>query len=305
MDCQPLVSIGVLTYCSSKYVIETLESAKAQTYQNIELIISDDCSSDDTVDVCRQWISRNASRFARTEIITTPVNTGTSANCNRLAKACKGKYFKIIAGDDILLPNCIEDNMNYAVEHPKCMLIVSQQQRITSEGMIYPSKQVLDFENFLQLSSPQRLHYYARTCVYFNVVTWFQSSELPKLIGWYDERASLLEDMPYLKKIFERDIKIGYHDNCTVSYRVGGISTSVEWNEKIINFKKLLIDSWFVYFRPCVSLYNPIDIWVVLCKRIEKICVYSGITICMKLFYSNYNYLKRFTKSIASCFSFL
>ena len=45
---KPLVSIIVITYNSAKYVLETLESAKNQTYQNIELIISDDCSNDDT-----------------------------------------------------------------------------------------------------------------------------------------------------------------------------------------------------------------------------------------------------------------
>ena len=50
-DIKPLVSIIVITYNSAKFVLETLESAKAQTYQNIELIISDDCSSDNTIEI--------------------------------------------------------------------------------------------------------------------------------------------------------------------------------------------------------------------------------------------------------------
>jgi alpha-1,3-rhamnosyltransferase len=66
----PLVSIVVITYNSSSYVIETLESIKAQTYQNIELIVSDDCSKDKTVDVCKKWIEKNKQRFVRTELIT-------------------------------------------------------------------------------------------------------------------------------------------------------------------------------------------------------------------------------------------
>ncbi len=53
----PLVSIIVCTYNSSKYVLETLESAKEQTYQNVELIVSDDCSTDNTVELCRKWIA--------------------------------------------------------------------------------------------------------------------------------------------------------------------------------------------------------------------------------------------------------
>ena len=53
----PLVSVVVITYNSAKFVIETLESVKSQTYKNIELIISDDCSTDDTVERCRLWLA--------------------------------------------------------------------------------------------------------------------------------------------------------------------------------------------------------------------------------------------------------
>jgi glycosyltransferase involved in cell wall biosynthesis len=48
----PLVSIVVITYNSAKFVLETLESAKSQTYQNVELIISDDGSSDNSFQIC-------------------------------------------------------------------------------------------------------------------------------------------------------------------------------------------------------------------------------------------------------------
>lgn len=49
-----LVSIVVITYNSSEYVFDTLISAKNQSYQNIELIVTDDCSSDDTSAVCEK-----------------------------------------------------------------------------------------------------------------------------------------------------------------------------------------------------------------------------------------------------------
>lgn len=54
----PLVSVIVITYNSAKYVLETLESIRVQSYQNIELIISDDCSKDNTIDICRNWIGK-------------------------------------------------------------------------------------------------------------------------------------------------------------------------------------------------------------------------------------------------------
>mgnify|MGYP000958323009 FL=1 len=66
----PLVSIIVVTYNSSLFVRETLESAKRQSYNNIELIITDDASTDDTVKVCREWIANNKNRFVRVELKT-------------------------------------------------------------------------------------------------------------------------------------------------------------------------------------------------------------------------------------------
>src|SRR5690606_12047202 len=107
----PLVSVVVITYNSAKYVLATLESIKAQTYQNIELIVSDDCSNDDTVEICRSWMVENCERFIRTELITTEKNKGIPANCNRGVTASQGLWIKIIAGDDLLLPNCISHNV--------------------------------------------------------------------------------------------------------------------------------------------------------------------------------------------------
>lgn len=117
MENNPLVSIVVITYNSSKYVIETLESAKAQTYENIELIVSDDCSTDNTVEFCREWIEKNKERFVRTELLTVPSNTGIPANCNRGYKAAKGEWIKGIAGDDILANDCVSCLMKEASKH--------------------------------------------------------------------------------------------------------------------------------------------------------------------------------------------
>ena len=141
----PLVSITVITYNSAKYVIETLESAKAQTYQNIELIISDDHSTDNTVKDCQQWIEKNKEWFIRTELITIPENTGVSANCNRGIKAAHGEWVAFIAGDDALLPHCIEDNMDYVLNHPDVKVLYSYNKMYKNE---------FKKENFLRLNPP-------------------------------------------------------------------------------------------------------------------------------------------------------
>ena len=78
----PLVSISLLTYNSDRFVLETLESVKAQTWQHIELIISDDGSTDQTVMICSNWLVENQQRFNKTQLITVAQNTAIPSNWN-------------------------------------------------------------------------------------------------------------------------------------------------------------------------------------------------------------------------------
>ena len=123
---KPIVTIGVLTYNSSKYIIETLESIKAQTYPNLILQISDDCSTDNTIELCEKWIKENKDRFVKNKIIVPEHNTGVSGNANRNWDACETEWFKEIAGDDLLIPNCIEEFMNYVDIHPDAVFVFSK-----------------------------------------------------------------------------------------------------------------------------------------------------------------------------------
>lgn len=124
---EPLVSIIVITYNSSKYVLETLESAKAQTYKNIELIISDDGSTDETIKICQEWLNTNQHEFVNTELITVEKNTGIPANCNRGVKVAKGEWIKVLAGDDVMLDDAIKKytkfvkfDSNIELVHAEC-----------------------------------------------------------------------------------------------------------------------------------------------------------------------------------------
>ena len=121
----PLISVGVIAYNSAEYILDLLESVKAQTYQNIELIVSDDKSSDNTVAICKEWISKNKDRFVRAEVIVPENNTGTAGNYNRALFASNGEWVKFIDGDDILFPNCLEDNVDFVIKHPEAKVVFS------------------------------------------------------------------------------------------------------------------------------------------------------------------------------------
>src|SRR5947209_20083704 len=117
LESLPLVSVIVITYNSASTVLETLISIKQQTLQNIELIITDDCSYDTTVEVCLNWLNLNRERFVNVTILKADKNTGVAANCNRGLKASTGQWIKFIAGDDILLTDCLYNNLHFSREN--------------------------------------------------------------------------------------------------------------------------------------------------------------------------------------------
>lgn len=223
---KPLVSVTVITYNSSKTVLETLDSIKAQTYQNIELIVSDDCSTDNTVELCRDWIEQNKSRFVRTELLTVEKNTGVAGNCNRAGAACRGEWGKGIAGDDIMMPNCIQDCMDYIAAHPDTIYLFGKQKAFgASEERCKEIDSIFDY-SFFNMTQEEQLHrlIFGENCVPATAV--FCHRQHAKAIGVKnDERIPLLEDWPKWINLLRAGVKLHFVDKVLVKYRVGGIST--------------------------------------------------------------------------------
>lgn len=257
MNELPLVSIVVITYNSSKFVIETLESAKAQTYQNIELIISDDCSTDNTVELCREWIERNGSRFVRTELITVEKNTGIAPNCNRALKMAKGEWVKEIAGDDILLSSCISDNINFIKANKEIQILFSAMYMFkddipldlkklhnpitTPMAFLLPPKEQIDI---------------LITTNFIPAPTSFINKTGLEIYGYYDEEYPMWDDYPMWIKLIKNNVKLHFMPKITVLYRQGDtISAStgkIRMNRKyylsIKKFRKhLMWDSELTY----------------------------------------------------------
>ncbi|MCW3123365.1 MAG: glycosyltransferase [Flavipsychrobacter sp.] len=97
----PLVSIVTCSYNNSEFVIETLESIKNQTYSNIELIIVDDCSTDNSVELINGWLEGYKGKY---KFICHEKNLGGSRPYNIGLQNTTGKYYCTIDSDDTLLP---------------------------------------------------------------------------------------------------------------------------------------------------------------------------------------------------------
>lgn len=237
-----LVSVVVLTYNSEKTIIETLESIKNQTYRNIELIITDDCSNDKTIKICEKWTNKNELNFKKIKIIKNSFNTGVSANMNRGIKEARGEWIKLIAGDDILLEKCIEINLNYVVKNPEIKVLFSKMKYFkveTGEKKFLKMDLLKHQEKFYNLSPSKQYEYLLKRS--FNMApTSFIQSKVLKKYNYADENFKMIEDLPLWLKFTKNGEKLNYIPKETVLYRVGN---SITRNKQILineSFLKIL-----------------------------------------------------------------
>lgn len=222
-------SIGVITYNSASTVIETLDSIAAQSYADLELVISDDGSRDDTVALCEDWLNAHNDRFIRTQIIIVEHNTGTSANCNRLFRALKGDYYTIIAGDDKMLPDGVELVRQYVASHPDTSVLFTHHQCFGGSPSEYRHINMAFNYDFFSWTPDQQLHQllFDRNCI--PAVGVFLCRQMIQAVGVeYDERVPLMEDIPIWVNLLRKGVHFEYLDQPVTAYRVsGGVSTGM------------------------------------------------------------------------------
>ena len=298
MEQDILVSVVVITYNSEKYILETLESIKTQSYKNLELIISDDCSKDDTVMICRDWLDKEGERFIRTKLITSPCNTGIPANMNRGYTEARGVWIKGIAGDDILLPTCIDDLMSIS-EGNSVLTGISQSFYVNELG-----KRVLTREypttikcSFFHLPSEKQ---YKRLLVNsFNFAPGsFIRKELFLILGGYDEHFRYLEDLPFWLKCTANGFRIVLLNKPVVLYRTQHdsmvfqrkCSYNVLFYKCLFSFRKNIVFSQ-------VPWYN-ILFWEK--ELLDRAVFYFVVYVC----HNRNNRFTRLVKSVSAYFYF-
>jgi predicted O-linked N-acetylglucosamine transferase (SPINDLY family)/GT2 family glycosyltransferase len=126
----PLVSVLIPTYNGEAFIAEALHSALSQTYQNLEIIVSDDHSTDKTLNIVQQIQCNSPISLG---VFTHP-NYGLVGNLNFCLKQARGKYIKFLFQDDLLEPNCIEEMVNLAEQDPNIGLVFSPRRVIIAVG---------------------------------------------------------------------------------------------------------------------------------------------------------------------------
>ena len=221
---EKLVSVIVPCYRHEKYIKACLESIMAQTYQNIELLVCDDCSPDSSYEIICSMRKELEARFTSVTLIRNDVNQGVTKNLNKMIQLSRGEYIKDIASDDMLMPNCIEDLVNYIETNP-CDIAFSNGWEIGEETLYIPSEEQLKKKIYEE--KPKSGKGLTGDICAYNFIS-SPAAMYPRktfdTYGIYDD-SLMIEDFEYMLRVSVNG-RIGYLDKETIWYRVADNSLS-------------------------------------------------------------------------------
>ena len=200
MHGSPLVSVLITSYNREKYIEEAIQSVLSQDYPNFELIIVDDCSTDQTAEILKRYehIDR------RIKIYINEKNLGQFANRNLAAGYATGVYIKYVDSDDIIYPSTLSYMVEAMENHPKagmgfCLLLNEGNKFLP---FVYESKEALR-DHFL---NGKTLFVGPSGCIFrtdaFNEVGKFEEYGMPSDTHLNLKVASKYETIAFPKDLF-------------------------------------------------------------------------------------------------------
>lgn len=219
---QPLVSIICLCYNHERFLPEALDSVLAQTYPNLEIIIVDDCSTDNSARIIRAYVQR----YPQLRFISTGSNLGNTRAFNMGWRASHGQFILDFATDDVLLPERVAGQ-------------VEQFQRLGPEyGVVYSDAEYISDESEHVYFHSQKYKAAPDGDVFAEVLgryficppTMLIRREVFEELDGYDERLAY-EDFDFWVRS-ARKYKYSYLPQVTTKRRLHSHSLSSGWYRK-------------------------------------------------------------------------
>jgi len=126
----PRVGVGIPVYNGANFLSEALDSILSQTYEDLEVLICDNASTDETSEICREYVARDP----RVYYVRNRWNLGAAANYRRVFELSRGELFKLANHDDLSRPTLIEECVKLLDEHPKAVSAYARAMEIDENG---------------------------------------------------------------------------------------------------------------------------------------------------------------------------
>ena len=235
---KPLVSVSMVTYNHEKYIAAAIESVVSQNVDfEIELVIGEDCSSDGTRVICKEY-ARNYPTTIR--LLENDRNLGMAANSMRTIQHCRGKYVANLDGDDIWNDqNKLTAQVKFLEENQEFGMVYSNFQAIDHESKVIDYYRIEEIRS--QFSEGQLFFKLLHTNFIPSCTTMYRK-ELINLDDADHQQFWFLQDFWYWLQIAMKS-KIHYMDKVFASWRLheGGITSSDEY---VTNTRR----PYFIYY---------------------------------------------------------
>lgn len=264
----PLVTIGIISYNNAAYIGECIESCLAQTYPNVEIVVADDASTDRSPDIIREYVKRYPNKI---RAVLAHTNAGVAPNLNQAVKAAKGVWFKTIACDDVLMPDCIEQYMREVSQYGIYSGILFGRMKSFSNSLIMDEVSAVPV--FFGFSEMERMESLSLTNTLLAPTVFIKLSTLLEL-GLANDRYPFLEDYPLWVKAAKSGVYFHCIDAVTVKYRVHeSLSMSVQrighlgYYQSLLNFSREVL--WPM--RRGLNRLKNVEDWIQLNRIIFSI----------------------------------
>lgn len=244
MKTNPIVSVMIPCYNHAAFLGDCLNSILAQDYEQIELLICDDCSTDDSFAVIQSYESRLRERFSDVSIMRNETNCGVTKNVNRMLAQAKGAYLKTIASDDAMAPNAISAMVSYLENNPQIDIAVSNGRKVR-EDQHYP---FASGEEKIYVLSPDfsERGMFERTarCNQISAPAAMVRRSVYETYGYYDEQLKVEDYEFWLRILKDGQVRFGFLDQELIYYRINANSmTSMTGNAGLARRRKLIHQS--------------------------------------------------------------
>lgn len=243
----PLISCCTLTYKNFLYIYDTLKSVLDQDYPNIEIIISDDGSSNFPRDEIEEFLMKTKkSNIVNVIILAHKENKGTVKNYNSAIRASTGDYiFPLSCGDVLYDTNVFSKAIDRFLSTG--LELISFRRQLCEEKKLNPIRLMPTDENIIKIKDmktpDQQFKAFAGVYSYYEMAsgssTCFRKSFIESF-GLFDEDYRLWEDGPLFTRYTRNNNIINTaYDIIYIKYRYGGISTNNKKNSPVsIQLKK-------------------------------------------------------------------
>lgn len=269
IDAPPLVSICIPTYNRARMAGKAIDSALAQTYQNIEVVVVDNASSDDIESLIAAY------HDPRLKFYKNGKNLGLFGNFNRCIELAQGTYVHILHSDDFIDRNFTKTCVSFLEEHPDV-------------AMTFTSTVIVDeMGNTLQLDQSRKSMIYPAPEGFRKILTTRNVVSCPTVVmrrKIYDEIGGFAGEFPYAADYYQW-LKTGLHYDiafiaeAVLYYRQGVHSESYQC---LFKTPSGYIDAIQIFIRVIADLGNRVkdfqqDLNTAI-RRHMKDCLYAGIT---------------------------